>query len=105
MSERRIDRLPINDGGNGWNHILAKRTPQKALSGEHKFDWVVIGAGYAGLAAARRLAENQPEASVALIEAGEVLVRVQASCLSIGTELSGLRGSAVPLWKKALQKI
>lgn len=31
-----------------------------------------------------------------------MLVRVQASCLSIGTELSGLRGSAVPLWKKAL---
>ena len=29
-------------------------------------------------------------------------MRVQASCLSIGTELSGLRGSAVPLWKKAL---
>jgi predicted dehydrogenase/threonine dehydrogenase-like Zn-dependent dehydrogenase len=36
------------------------------------------------------------------LEAGEVLVRVQASCLSIGTELSGLRGSAVPLWKRAL---
>ena len=36
------------------------------------------------------------------LENGEVLVRVQASCLSVGTELSGLRGSAVPLWKKAL---
>ena len=32
--------------------------------------------------------------------AGEVMVRVQVSCLSIGTELSGLRGSGVPLWKK-----
>ena len=36
------------------------------------------------------------------LESGEVLVRVQVSCLSIGTELSGLRGSAVPMWKKAL---
>jgi predicted dehydrogenase/threonine dehydrogenase-like Zn-dependent dehydrogenase len=35
------------------------------------------------------------------MEAGEVLVRVQASCLSIGTELSGLRGSGIPLWKRA----
>lgn len=35
-------------------------------------------------------------------ERGEVLVRVQVSCLSIGTELSGLRGSAVPLWKKVV---
>ena len=36
------------------------------------------------------------------VEDGEVLVRLQASCLSIGTELSGIRGSAVPMWKKAI---
>jgi glycine/D-amino acid oxidase-like deaminating enzyme len=72
MSERRIDRVPINDAGNGWNRILPQRTPRKALFGEHKFDWLVIGAGYAGLAAARRLAENRPDATVALVEAGEV---------------------------------
>jgi predicted dehydrogenase/threonine dehydrogenase-like Zn-dependent dehydrogenase len=36
------------------------------------------------------------------MEAGEVLVRTQASCLSVGTELSGLRGSGIPLWKRAL---
>ena len=33
---------------------------------------------------------------------GEVLVRVQMSCLSVGTELSGLRSSGTPIWKKAL---
>ncbi len=38
------------------------------------------------------------------IEAGEVLVRVQASCLSVGTEMSGIRSSAVPLWKRALSQ-
>ena len=42
------------------------------------------------------------EVPVPQMDAGEVLVCVQASCLSIGTELSGLRGSAVPLWKKTL---
>ena len=72
MSERRIDRVPINDAGNGWNRILPQRTPRKVLVGEHKFDWLVIGAGYAGLAAARQLAENRPDATVALVEAGEV---------------------------------
>jgi len=36
------------------------------------------------------------------VEDGEVLVRLQASCLSIGTELSGVRGSAIPMWKKAI---
>ena len=36
------------------------------------------------------------------IESGEVLVCLQASCLSIGTELNGIRASAVPIWKKAI---
>ncbi|MDP1604385.1 MAG: bi-domain-containing oxidoreductase [Legionella sp.] len=35
---------------------------------------------------------------------GEVLVRVHTSCLSVGTEMSGVRSSAVPLWKKALKQ-
>ncbi len=42
------------------------------------------------------------EVPIPQLAAGEVLVGVQASCLSIGTELSGLRGSAVPLWRRAL---
>ncbi len=36
-------------------------------------------------------------------EPGEVLVRVRASCLSVGTEMSAVRSSAAPLWKRALQ--
>lgn len=35
---------------------------------------------------------------------GEVLVRVEASCLSVGTELSSVRSSAVPIWKRALRQ-
>ncbi|KTD24331.1 oxidoreductase [Legionella lansingensis] len=35
---------------------------------------------------------------------GEVLVKVHTSCLSVGTEMSGIRQSAVPLWKKALKQ-
>ncbi len=37
-----------------------------------KSDWVVVGAGYAGLAAARRLAENRPNESVVLLEADTI---------------------------------
>lgn len=37
-------------------------------------------------------------------ERGEVLVRVQTSCVSIGTEVTGVRHSAIPLWKRALQQ-
>jgi len=67
-----IDHLPINDNSNGWSAVLEKREAKPILQGEHNFDWLVIGAGYAGLAAARRLAENRPEDRVAIVEAGEV---------------------------------
>lgn len=33
-----------------------------------------------------------------------ILIQVKCSCISIGTEMSGVRGSGVPLWKKALQQ-
>src|SRR4051812_6907383 len=36
------------------------------------------------------------------VEPGTVLVRVRSSCVSSGTELSGLTSSATPLWKRAL---
>jgi len=42
------------------------------------------------------------EVPVPRLENNEILVKLHISCLSIGTELSGLRGSAAPIWKKAL---
>lgn len=38
------------------------------------------------------------------VEDGTVLVRVQYSCISIGTEMSGVRASGAPLWKRAMQQ-
>ncbi|MCJ8010474.1 bi-domain-containing oxidoreductase [Paenibacillus sp. KQZ6P-2] len=38
------------------------------------------------------------------IQKGTVLVQVDHSCISIGTEISGLRTSGVPLWKRAVQQ-
>jgi predicted dehydrogenase/threonine dehydrogenase-like Zn-dependent dehydrogenase len=37
-------------------------------------------------------------------EKGAVLVKVYYSCISIGTEISGLRNSGSPLWKRALRQ-
>jgi predicted dehydrogenase/threonine dehydrogenase-like Zn-dependent dehydrogenase len=36
------------------------------------------------------------------VEKGTVLVKVHYSCISIGTEISGLKNSGAPLWKRAL---
>lgn len=69
---RTIDRLPCDDATNGWSALLPARPPRPALVGDHEADWVIIGAGYAGLAAARQLARREPGASIAVIEAGVV---------------------------------
>ena len=39
-----------------------------------------------------------------LVEPGTLLVRVNHSCISIGTEMSGMKASGTPLWKRALQQ-
>jgi len=49
---------------------LSERLGNDALQGDVDSDWVVLGAGYTGLAAARRLAENCPNQRIALIDAG-----------------------------------
>lgn len=36
------------------------------------------------------------------VEPGTVLVRVVNSCISVGTEMSGVKASGVPLWRRAL---
>jgi glycine/D-amino acid oxidase-like deaminating enzyme len=72
MSAQTISQLPIDDNSNGWSGILEPRQPKAALEGEQKADWLVLGAGFAGLAAARRLAENRPQDHIILLEANEV---------------------------------
>jgi predicted dehydrogenase/threonine dehydrogenase-like Zn-dependent dehydrogenase len=39
-----------------------------------------------------------------LVEPGTVLVKVLRSCISIGTELSGVRASGAPLWRRAIDQ-
>lgn len=69
MANRRIDALPHDDATNGWANILPARTATPSLEGAIKADWVVVGAGFAGLAAARRLADNRPNDKVILLDA------------------------------------
>lgn len=39
-----------------------------------------------------------------VVEPGTVLVRVEHSCISVGTEMSGVRASNLPLWKRAMRR-
>jgi len=67
-----IDKLPKDDDSNGWYNILPPPPAARRVSGVQRFEYVVVGAGFAGLAAARRLAEHLPETEIALIEAERV---------------------------------
>lgn len=55
----------------GWNAIGGNTLRRKPLRADLKVKYLVVGAGYAGLAAARRLAELYPDDSVVLVDAGQ----------------------------------
>ena len=65
---KRITLLPRDDRSNGWSAVLPPRTPKPALAGDISADVVVIGAGFAGLGAARRLAELRPDIEVVVLD-------------------------------------
>ena len=56
----------------GWYAILPQPAPANRLKGRQVADWVVVGAGVTGLAAARRLAELAPEARIILLDSYRV---------------------------------
>ena len=60
----------INDQRCGWIKDLYPRKNIKSFEGKKEdFDWIIIGAGYTGLSAARKLGELFPNQSVALVDA------------------------------------
>ena len=56
----------------GWNALLAAREARVELPRTRQVASIVVGAGYTGLAAARRLAELEPGREVLVIEASEL---------------------------------
>lgn len=69
MSAIKVARLPVDPGPSGWNSILPSAPAAAPLSTHIVADHLIIGAGFAGLAAARRILQLQPKASVVLLEA------------------------------------
>jgi glycine/D-amino acid oxidase-like deaminating enzyme len=59
--------MSINDTC-GWTEIAGRWKQYPTLSNDHLADWVVIGAGFTGIAAARRIEELDPGKRVVLID-------------------------------------
>ncbi len=52
----------------GWYAILPHPAPADRLKGQQVADWVVVGAGVTGFAAALRLGELAPEGRIILFD-------------------------------------
>ncbi|MGB5707075.1 MAG: FAD-binding oxidoreductase [Arenicellales bacterium] len=65
-------RLPIQPGPAAWNRLLPEPAPAVELSTAVNADVAIIGAGFAGLSAARRLIQLDPDLRIAVLEAGRI---------------------------------
>ena len=64
----------INDNNCSWINDLSPRTNFKSLDKNHDCDWLIIGAGYTGLSAARKLSELNPNEKI-IVELSKSLIK------------------------------
>ena len=59
----------INDNSCGWVNDLSPRNKIQTLSSNQDSEWLIIGAGYTGLSAARKLGQLHPNHKIILVDA------------------------------------
>jgi glycine/D-amino acid oxidase-like deaminating enzyme len=59
----------INDKSCSWINDLPLRDNIRVLSNNQECDWLIIGAGYTGLSAARKLSEIHPDQKIIIVDA------------------------------------
>ena len=59
----------VNDNSCGWINDLDKRFNIKTLEKDKSCDWLIVGAGYTGLSAARKLSEIHPTKKIIIVDA------------------------------------
>ena len=59
----------VNDKNCAWINDLNSRSNYKILSKNEECDWLIVGAGYTGLSAARKLSELHPNQKIIIVDA------------------------------------
>ncbi len=67
--KRTIRRLPKDPGVSGWRAILPVDDAASVLKQNLRADWLIIGAGFAGMACARELTLRCPGSEIVLLDA------------------------------------
>lgn len=63
------EKAPGYKAASGWNALLPRRAAKEQVPRDRRFRNLVVGAGYTGLAVARRLIELAPDEEVLLLDA------------------------------------
>lgn len=72
MKQIDVSKLPVDPGPAAWNCLLPDADPCRQIDEDITADWVVIGAGFAGLTAARRLSQLCPTDRIVVLDARRV---------------------------------
>lgn len=67
-----VKRLPVDAGRSGWYEVLPEPSRPKILKNRIRADWLIVGAGFAGLTAAHRLHQLQTGDNIVLLDAGRI---------------------------------
>ncbi len=59
----------VNDKSCSWINDLSQRFEIKSINSDENSDWLIIGAGYTGLSAARKLAQINSNLKIILVDA------------------------------------
>jgi glycine/D-amino acid oxidase-like deaminating enzyme len=72
MTTHTARRLPVHKGPAAWSAILPGQPAPQPLSGDATVDVAIVGAGFAGLSAARRLHQIDPNLRVMVLDASRL---------------------------------
>lgn len=72
MTRYSARRLPVHRGPAAWNALLPEQETPDILTEDVIADFAVIGSGFAGLSAARRLFQLNPGARIIVLDAGRL---------------------------------
>ncbi len=72
MSAIVVKRLPVETGRSGWEAISARPFAPVQLHQDITADWIIVGAGFGGLSAARRLLQLRPTDRIVVLDAKQL---------------------------------
>lgn len=72
MTSIVVKRLPVETGRSGWEAISERTFAPAQLHQDITADWIIVGAGFGGLSAARRLLQLRPTDRIVVLDAKQV---------------------------------